>query len=302
MAKIALLYLPVLHEGYRQFLASCQKLDVLYLIEQSWLVDKFDQLNYLRKDIRCLPLDLAQTAVESWQVAKTVQGIGREQDLPQLNPKDQVYLSDDDIGQALATLWPDLKPQLQPIFLRWDRDAALEKRQVETQNQITGQAFVQKYMSQAFQVASQSSDWWRHVGAVLLSSDGEVLITAANRHQPNDQTPYTLGDTRALFKQGEYIEMSTALHAESAVIGAAAKLGISTAGCQLYVTDFPCPYCARLVAAAGISQLFFARGYTVLDGEQILQNAGVNLVRVILPENLISQADQSTYLKPYPER
>ena len=47
----------------------------------------------------------------------------------------------------------------------------------------------------------------------------------------------------------------------------------------MYVTDFPCPPCARLIAAAGISRLYFRDGYAVLDGEEILRAAGVDILQ-----------------------
>ena len=48
---------------------------------------------------------------------------------------------------------------------------------------------------------------------------------------------------------------------------------------MLYVTDFPCPPCAKLIAAAGVVRLYFRTGYAVLDGEQVLEAAGVEVLR-----------------------
>jgi dCMP deaminase len=47
----------------------------------------------------------------------------------------------------------------------------------------------------------------------------------------------------------------------------------------MYVTDFPCPPCAKLIAAAGISRLYFREGYAVLDGQDVLDAAGVEVVQ-----------------------
>ena len=41
------------------------------------------------------------------------------------------------------------------------------------------------------------------------------------------------------------------------VIAAAAKFGIKTNGCDLYVTLHPCCDCAKLVASAGIKRIFY---------------------------------------------
>jgi len=64
------------------------------------------------------------------------------------------------------------------------------------------------------------------------------------------------------------------------LIAEAAKRGISLEGTNLYVTDFPCPPCAKLIARSGITRLYFSRGYAVLDGESTLKNKGVELVFV----------------------
>ena len=47
----------------------------------------------------------------------------------------------------------------------------------------------------------------------------------------------------------------------------------------MYVTDFPCPPCAKLIAGAGIAKLCFREGYAVLDGQDVLEAAGVEIVR-----------------------
>jgi dCMP deaminase len=75
-------------------------------------------------------------------------------------------------------------------------------------------------------------------------------------------------------------DLSTAIHAEAAVIAAAARDGAGLAGADLYTTTFPCPACARLIAAAGFRRCFFAGQYSVLDGEQTLRASGVSLIWV----------------------
>ena len=70
------------------------------------------------------------------------------------------------------------------------------------------------------------------------------------------------------------------MHAEAAVVAGAARDGISLAGADLYTTTFPCPACARLAAGAGFRRCFFAGGYSVLDGEEVLRAAGVRLIWV----------------------
>ena len=60
---------------------------------------------------------------------------------------------------------------------------------------------------------------------------------------------------------GELIEFSRAVHAEMNAILSAASAGVSARGCRMYVTTFPCHYCARHIVAAGIDEVQFIEPY-----------------------------------------
>ena len=89
-----------------------------------------------------------------------------------------------------------------------------------------------------------------------------------------------MGDPRSNYSKGVNLELSLANHAEPMVIGTAARKGIPLEGTDLWVTNFPCPPCGKLIAEAGIKRLFFRRGYAVLDGDITLRKAGVEIFRV----------------------
>lgn len=68
----------------------------------------------------------------------------------------------------------------------------------------------------------------------------------------------------SLFKTGRIgslLEFSRAVHAEMDAIIAAARKGVSTIGCRLFVTTFPCHYCARHLVAAGIDEVQYIEPY-----------------------------------------
>ena len=48
----------------------------------------------------------------------------------------------------------------------------------------------------------------------------------------------------------------------------------------MYVTTFPCPTCAKLIAYSGIKKLYAGGGYAVLDGELVLKAKGVKIIFV----------------------
>jgi dCMP deaminase len=114
------------------------------------------------------------------------------------------------------------------------------------------------------------------VGAVIVR-DGVVLDIDHNRHVPTDYSPYIDGDPRNEFRRGVRIDLSTASHAEATLIARAARVGVPLEGADLYVSTFPCPQCARLIAEAGFDRCFFAGPYAMLDGDAILRQAGVRL-------------------------
>ncbi|GAA4241044.1 hypothetical protein GCM10022254_68330 [Actinomadura meridiana] len=70
------------------------------------------------------------------------------------------------------------------------------------------------------------------------------------------------------------------IHAGASIISRAARKGVSLEGTDLYVTTFPCPACARLIAESGIARCFFTAPYSLLEGDEVLRTAGVELIWV----------------------
>jgi deoxycytidylate deaminase len=60
---------------------------------------------------------------------------------------------------------------------------------------------------------------------------------------------------------GGLLEFSRAVHAEMDAILSASLVGVSPRGCRLYVTTYPCHYCARHIVAAGIDEVQFIEPY-----------------------------------------
>lgn len=60
---------------------------------------------------------------------------------------------------------------------------------------------------------------------------------------------------------GQLIEFSRAVHAEVAALLSASRQGKSTAGTRLFVTTFPCHYCARHIISAGVREVQYIEPY-----------------------------------------
>lgn len=69
---------------------------------------------------------------------------------------------------------------------------------------------------------------------------------------------------KAALKQtalGRLLEFSRAVHAEMDALLSAARAGISTSGTKLFVTTFPCHYCARHIVSAGVDEVQYIEPY-----------------------------------------
>lgn len=205
-------------------------------------------------------------------------------DLPGALHADILVVPDEELLRALVSQYRldvGRTVVVERTFLRWDRSWSQAQRPAAYQGRVTADELARSHMAAACGQAQHSSDWWRQVGAVAVR-DGVVLGVAHNEHRPTEYSPYLHGDPRNDFHRGVHIELSTAIHAEAAIVARAARDGRSLAGADLYVSTFPCPACARLIAESGIRRCFFAGPYAMLDGDTVLRAAGVELFWVDL--------------------
>jgi dCMP deaminase len=275
--KQVLLYLPVIHSGYEGFLRRHADAAEILLLGSGFI----DGYPSLAKDIRALP---PERAAEYLRLAgggasiRVVQPAG----LAAAVTGDPLVLPDEEIMRDIAArhdLGTGRSLVFDRTFLRWDRDWATAASPVNFDGEITAADLPRKLLGRAQALSERSSDWWRQVGAVAVR-DSQVLGSAWNHHHPTEYAPYLNGDPRDAFERGMRADLSTAIHAEAALIAGAARDGTSLAGADLYTTTFPCPACARLIAEAGFARCLFAGRYSVLDGEQTLRARGISLIWV----------------------
>ena len=67
------------------------------------------------------------------------------------------------------------------------------------------------------------------------------------------------------------------IHAEANCLAYAARKGIRTEGCDMWITMSPCIHCAKLIAAAGIKKVYYLEDYRIVEGKQFLQHTGVKI-------------------------
>lgn len=278
---IAVCHIPVIHSGYRSFINTCEekKVETIYLVDLEFLrpIEEFDYL--VRKNsLHALPAIEVKQALEQYTKIPVVI-LNNEIIKEFADSTDSVLMPKDDVSTFLAKKYLEGRTvEYVDVFLRWNRENIGETKEPEVLA-INLSQFIITTFHQVLEESIKSTDWWRSVGAALVKN-GEVVALAHNEHMPHEQLPNFYGDTRALFKKGININYVTAAHAEVGVIAEAARKGISPEGAELFLTDFPCPYCARLVAKAGVKKIYFLKGYAVLKGDEFLKGEGVELVQV----------------------
>lgn len=108
--------------------------------------------------------------------------------------------------------------------------------------------------------AAKKSKDSTQVGAVLVGRDKEVRLTAFNG------PPSGVLDTPDRFERPKkYLYAS---HAEQNLIAFAAREGITTKGCSVYVTHFPCSSCAKTLIQAGIEEIIYGHNTTSMPEEE----------------------------------
>ena len=125
-------------------------------------------------------------------------------------------------------------------------------------------------------MAKRSTCLRRKVGAVLVK-DNHIIAAGYNG------APAGLEHCTECLREAENVpsgqrhELCRAVHAEQNVIIQAALHGANTAGAELYVTDFPCSVCAKMIINAGIKRVVFKCSYPDKLSFEMLEAAKVEI-------------------------
>jgi dCMP deaminase len=130
------------------------------------------------------------------------------------------------------------------------------------------------FMATAFLVSTRSSCERLHVGCVVVSTGKHPNRLVAAGY--NGFLPGAPHDSHV--RDGH--ELAT-VHAEQNAVADAAKRGISLQGTICFVTHYPCVNCAKILAAAGITEVRYRQDYRndPLVAE-LFQQAGVVVTKL----------------------
>lgn len=276
MQDVIIAYVPVVHRGYLDYFASTGAKKI-YLLQPTDL----PMFPHLVREVRALTFQELTIALNGFGYEVLPFSQFKENELSQ---EVQIFVPEDDITRSLTFV---RKVTWGSWFLRWDWTKATTTGFIQPESDRTilkgdpESHLYSEHMKMLLREAKKSSDWWRQVGAMAVTSDGRCIV-AYNKHYPTEHAPYIDGDPRDSFKPGEFIEITTALHGEQAIIAEAARRGFSLQDAELYVTTFPCNLCAPWIVVAGFKRVYFTGGYSNLNGQRTLREQSVELVYIEL--------------------
>lgn len=271
--KNLILYIPVIHKGYLDFLNKIQeKISLVYIIDETFL----EELSEIKPDIAAIDANTVKNLLDKLGF-KNVLILSRD-NIKQLENKELILIQDEISRNLCDKYLKKEKVEWKSVFLRWDKDKILSEQPFKD-IPISEDSFDVEMMKEAYKEARKSSEWWRRIGAILVKNK-EILFRAYNKDLPSDYTPYQVGEVRDFFKPGERQDLASTIHAEQKIIAEGAKKGISLEGTSLYTTVFPCPVCAKLIAFAGIKNLYFGEGGSNFDAKKVLESADVKITYI----------------------
>ncbi|MDP1834252.1 MAG: deaminase [Candidatus Moranbacteria bacterium] len=276
--KILIALVPVIHIKYLELFKKYP--EHLYILDDT-ILEKWDKFENLKRDLRSIDQKTVCDFIQKSNILKKVDLLTLENLATLEEEKYSIVMPDEDVSRWFAEKFlSDKKVEFENVFLRWNKPVSTQELEVASDRIITREKAHRELIGKADELKERSANWWRQIGAIITDARGSVILSAFNRHVPTQENMAVYGDLRMCFNAGENHHLSNSIHAEASLIGKAARDGISLNDTNLYVTTFPCPTCAKLVAEAGIKKVYYQNGYSLSDAEDILKNAGVEIVLV----------------------
>ena len=108
-----------------------------------------------------------------------------------------------------------------------------------------------EYFAKIVSVTAERSPCERLQVGCLLVKDNRIISQGYNGFLPGCEHTSIIRDDH---------EQAT-VHAEQNAICDCAKRGVSSLGCSIYITHYPCIICTRLLLAAGIREIKYLEDY-----------------------------------------
>ena len=126
------------------------------------------------------------------------------------------------------------------------------------------------FMNVANLISKRSTCSRLHVGCVVVV-DNRIISSGYNGFLPGAPHVSIVRDNH---------EQST-VHAEQNAITDCAKRGVSMNDSVCYITHYPCIHCAKLLAASGVQQIYYANDYKNDPlVEKIISSVGIKCIKL----------------------
>jgi dCMP deaminase len=280
MSRSIVLYLPAIHKGYLEFIKKENPTHV-YLLATDILTEFMKPERHLR----ALDEGEAASLLKSYFPEVSVSVISKANVIDTCEAMDgMIIMPDEDVSHGFTDSYlHDREVIFKNAFLRYDKKITQQEFVIPAHRTLSEDAFHKEMIARVTELTKKSDDWWRQIASLAIK-DGKIIFEAYNKHLPSTRTLDVLGDPRSNFDAGEAPGVYTSIHSEAHLVAKAAHDGVSLDGAEVYVTTFPCPNCARLLVEAGIKKVFYDKGYSLLDAEQILNHHNVEIVKVVMEE------------------
>ena len=142
------------------------------------------------------------------------------------------------------------------------------------------QRFINAYMKAAETFADLSHARRLHVGAIVVKDD-RIISIGYNGTPPGwdnnceEELKWPNGVIQHLITKPEVI------HAEMNAIGKLAQSNESGQDATMFITHQPCMECSKLIATAGIRNVFYKEEYRDDSGVKFLEKCGVKVEKVV---------------------
>ncbi len=128
--------------------------------------------------------------------------------------------------------------------------------------------FDQRYLEMARIWAKNSYCTRRQVGALVVKNN--MIISDGYNGTPSGFENVCEDDNG--------VTKPYVLHAEANAITKLARSSNNSDGATIYITASPCIECAKLIIQAGIKRVVYGEKYRLMDGIELLERAGIEVV------------------------
>ena len=276
--QVVVAYVPVLHEGYRRFLQRPPGTGGCYLIGPELLrrLPAAGQGHPRAGRRRGAP-----RRSPAWGIAASVEVLDAAGAAALAAEQPSLMLPAEDVSyQVVERFLPRAAVLYDTVFLRWDKTRTVAAARPAAAGRIVAEDAALAELGRAAEEAASAASTGGARSAPRCASP-----TARGRGAPTS-TPHRWPRTRRATRgrtssRASHLELRPRRTPRRRSSRRPPATGARRPAAELYVTDFPCPPCAKLIAGAGVARLLLPHaGTRCSTGSDVLEAAGVEVVAV----------------------